>query len=201
MVGVLIWSLSLTQNICRWPIFLTHWTLLIVVAYLVCAAVMMFIADPSEKIAPTIVRVVWVLQTLALPGSIVVVVLFWGLLAPTLESIQVVDYFTHGYVAIAMLTDFVLSKQPYYSLHAVYYLLFGFSYIMFTLFLFVNAGCLSDANCDVDGNGNPYVYSVLDWRDPQAAATVTLGSLVAATIICQLLFLMSKGLGAEMGFM
>jgi len=117
------------------------------------------------------------------------------------HPINPIDYMTHGYTAIVMMIDFLISKQPYYALHALYYILFGVYYTLFTLFLFVSAGCLSDAKCDVDGNGNPYVYAVFDWTDPQGAVTTGLMSLVVAATICQAFFRMSKRLGANMGFM
>lgn len=202
MVGVLIWSLQcVVEGKCRWFIYLTNQTLLIITAYLVCAAVMMFTADPTKGLAPTIVRVVWALQTIALPGSIVVALLFWVLLFPTLTTIEPIAYFTHGYTAIAMLVDFLLTRQPFYSLHTVYYLLFGTYYMLFTLGLFIAAGCLSNPYCDVDGNGNPYVYTVFDWRNPQATVITGFMALIASTIICQVLFLVSKLRGDNMGWM
>eukprot|EP00929_Paragymnodinium_shiwhaense_P069370 TRINITY_DN34996_c0_g1_i2.p1 TRINITY_DN34996_c0_g1~~TRINITY_DN34996_c0_g1_i2.p1 ORF type:complete len:207 (+),score=15.58 TRINITY_DN34996_c0_g1_i2:319-939(+) len=206
MTAVLLWSaecLVLMRGDCRWPLFLTNWTNIVVTAYLICAAFMMLSIDETTTSAPPIVKVVWALQTVALPGSIVVVLMYWVLLAPTLDEdeIDLLDYLTHGFNGLAMLLDFFLSRQRFDSLHSVYYSLFGAAYVIFTLVLFLQAGCPSDANCDVDGQGNPYIYSVFDWRDPRSCVTIGLSALAGAFLLCQLFFAFSLCSGRNMGFM
>eukprot|EP00929_Paragymnodinium_shiwhaense_P024364 TRINITY_DN15013_c0_g1_i3.p1 TRINITY_DN15013_c0_g1~~TRINITY_DN15013_c0_g1_i3.p1 ORF type:complete len:295 (-),score=32.54 TRINITY_DN15013_c0_g1_i3:103-987(-) len=202
LFGIWVWSLECQwRGVCRWWQFLTNWTLTVNVAYLVCAALMMILTDPSTHKAPVIVKAVWALQAVALPGSLVVALLFWGLLAPDMNYIEPVEYFVHGYNAIAMVFDFVLVRQPYYSLHTLYYVAFGTAYVMFTGAIFVAYGCLQDKNCDVNGQGDPFVYPVFNWQEPRGAVITGILAFAAAAIVGQACFAVSYFRGANMDFM
>ena len=39
----------------------------------------------------------------------------------------------------------------------------------FMLAYFVLSGCPDSTTCDLDAQGHPYVYSVVDWRQPVKA--------------------------------
>lgn len=71
-----------------WCIYLTHWSLAVVCAHLTLAVFATLAArrslavslDPPRR--PRWLRLVWSIQAIALPASLLVFVLFWGLVYP-----------------------------------------------------------------------------------------------------------------------
>ena len=73
-----------------------------------------------------------------------------------------------------MLSDFYLSRRVWRYNDAKYVVAYGFINMVFMLLYFVLSGCPDDPYCDLDAEGHPYVYSVVDWTYPSHAAIVCL---------------------------
>lgn len=61
----------------------------------------------------------------------------------------------HAVNSIIMLLDIFISARPCYLLHFYQPLIAVFCYIIFSVIYWVAGG--------VDNDGNPYIYSILDW--------------------------------------
>ena len=68
----------------------------------------------------------------------------------------------------------------------------GFMYLYYRL-----SGCPDSPACDLDGEGHPYVYSVVDWGNPPAAAAASLGGIAAAAPIFSGLVSLSRMLDPD----
>ena len=184
MDGVLFGSAALMSipHPGYWCIYLTHWTLVAVCAHLTLSAAGTVAArrslargDPISP-RPCWLPVVWSAQAIALPGSLLVFVLFWcepacmaapfdGALTPRGRRALVypgyrpassvpINYFVHGANFGAMVVDAVLSNAPYFFVYIwSSWLMFAIIYVLFTIVYFFAGG--------TDENGNV--------RDPSAA--------------------------------
>ena len=168
--------------------FLSHWTLVLVVVYFLLAA-RLTMASPPAPVGLT--DVLAALHSVALPASVAVVPLYWGMLihpataAAAAKPIHASNYFVHGVNALAMLGDFVLCRRRWRPLADAWPVIgYGLCNLIFMWMLFqLSPGCGGTAaaavaaaagSCNLDGEGHPYVYAVVDWRKPSQAALVSL---------------------------
>ena len=153
--------------------------------------------EPSHLRAAS--DLLWVIHSIALPSSIAVVPLYWGmLLRPeyTTRPIHPSNVFVHGVNALCMLSDFYLSRRVWRYNDAKYVLAYGFINMVFMLLYFVLSCCPDDPYCDLDAEGHPYVYSVVDWTYPSHAAIVCLLAIfLPVALITSLLTTLSRKRG------
>ena len=193
--AIFIWALANDFVTCgnsdgKFLIHLTYWTLLMqfLYAWLAwytthrAAQLITVVGRPaggggsllvaaSAGAGPWYVRATWLLQSIVVNGAFFVFVLFWLLVAPfKKDPIGPLSYFTHGVNFALVVADVAASNTPFYFAHSLYYFAYAAAYLLFSL-LYYEAG-------GTDCKGNPYVYSVLDWRKPGAAATTSLGVLL-----------------------
>jgi len=171
MDGVLAWSIvTQTRPPAKWLIYLTHWTLLPVCLHLSLGAAGAVTARHSlsrhaaAPQRPWWLRLHFFAQAVALPNSLIVVVLFWALLYPATPSVarDPLNYFVHGVNFLCMALDALLSSSPFpaaYLLPA--WLCFDVAYVFFTLAYALLGG--------TNEYGQPWVYSVLFWRSQSGA--------------------------------
>lgn len=190
-VGIMAWSwidhVRLGYSPRLWFVYLTHWMLVAVVVYLCQAAVMMVLPLRACGGAPVIVLSTWAVQSLALPGALVVVPLFWIGVAPTLKRPpEAINYFCHRYNAVVMLIDFFLAQQSFHRLHGfAALLLVTLAYVVFSILYYYASGCQRHV-CDLDGTGHPYVYSVLNWDKPHVALVTAFLAVAVPVPLCVL---------------
>ena len=179
MDGVLFGSVELMSkpHPGYWCIYLTHWTLLAVCAHLTLSVAGTVAARRSLARSgdipprPWWLPVVWSAQAIALPGSLLVFVLFWcePAVACTTDDAKLnlcclgcralvypgyrpassvpINYFVHGANFGAMVVDAVLSNAPYFFLYIwSSWLAFAIIYVLFTIVYFFAGG--------TDENGN-----------------------------------------------
>jgi len=107
----------------------------------------------------------WVLQDLLIPGTCLVFLLYWILVAPVKpKPLPTLTYFTHGVNFFLMMADVYVNNVPYFLLHGIYFSVFGVVYLLFTIIYWLSGG--------TDCHGKPYIYKALDWNKPQSAATI-----------------------------
>eukprot|EP00242_Pyramimonas_sp_CCMP2087_P011774 CAMPEP_0198199704 /NCGR_PEP_ID=MMETSP1445-20131203/2907_1 /TAXON_ID=36898 /ORGANISM="Pyramimonas sp., Strain CCMP2087" /LENGTH=270 /DNA_ID=CAMNT_0043869593 /DNA_START=34 /DNA_END=847 /DNA_ORIENTATION=+ len=150
-----------------WWIYLTHWTLVVESMYFVSAAYTTWRAftNKEQKLSADKHMILsWVLHDIAYPSTCLVMVMFWGLVFS--PPIRALTTFTHGVNFIMMLVDVILSSQPYYIMHAAYFLIYSAVYIGWTLFFYA----VKARNDD----GDRYVYSALDYEDDLGGALVSI---------------------------
>lgn len=195
MIAILFWSwgdMAVDNDWNFWWIYLTHWTLLVQCFYLCFAAFTTFklgsedVTEPAEtdtapdqSKAPWWVVATWMLHDIALPGSFLVFVLYWGLVfSPPLTS--ALSPMTHGLNFFVMLVDTILSSQPIYYMHGLWFLIYGLIYITFTILFHLGKG--------TNEEDDKFVYSSLDWGTDAGGSAILV--VVIVFFIIPLVYLM-----------
>mmetsp|Transcript_47671 Transcript_47671/g.138881 ORF Transcript_47671/g.138881 Transcript_47671/m.138881 type:complete len:269 (+) Transcript_47671:98-904(+) len=146
-----------------WFTQLTHWSALLQLAYLGFAMYSAIKANtPRPKVevekTPCYVSLTWALGTAVPVVALMVMVLYWGLVyegGPVrLETVTM-----HGGNLALAIIDIISTRQPYYIHHVYVPMLFAAIYMGFT-YIYYRAGGTNSA-------GDPYIYSSLDWSEPQ----------------------------------
>jgi len=116
--------------------------------------------SPARPATPTpwFVHVTWGLNSVMLPTSCIIMILYWGLVWQG-PDVYLISVFTHGGNFALMLLDFLFCQQPMYLSHVVYPMLFASVYVLFTLVYYFSGGTFEDEQ-------SPYIYAALDWRNP-----------------------------------
>ncbi|XP_053612204.1 protein rolling stone-like isoform X2 [Plodia interpunctella] len=162
-LAVLSWTLVEGGNE-YWPLFLTNWGLVLINAMLLSGILVSIVAlfNPSYETSqlPWYVSMYWFFFNIAISTSFLITALYWILLYnpdPDPEDpLFWLDVATHGLNSCIALAEVVASRTPVRALHFYQPLSVGLWYAAFTAIYFAAGG--------TDGNGNPYIYPVLDWR-------------------------------------
>ncbi|KAJ1447470.1 hypothetical protein M885DRAFT_542630 [Pelagophyceae sp. CCMP2097] len=180
VVAIFIWSVAdaaLDGAGRCWPIYLTHQGLVIELVYLGAAAAATAKgayhvdgAPDAPRGTPAVVKVAWVLQAIALPGSFLIMCLYWLLVFD--GKLHAVSVFTHGVNFLIMAFDQAFSNQPMFLVHGLIFVAYAVLYIYWTLVHFATR--LKDCN------NNRYIYASLNWHKPDAATRVVLGLFLVA---------------------
>lgn len=182
--GLLIWSSvheALKGEYGRWWIFLTHWTLTWETLYL-CAstastAMALYSSVPDGKgdAIPWFAAVTWAMQGAAMVMTLLVFVLFWLLeYNPEEDTITALTLSAHGGNCLLPLFELLLSNNPWHLAQMYVPLLYGTIYLLFTIVYQV----IKD----------DYIYRVLDWSKPAAAAQMGVIIVFVVVPICWALF-------------
>lgn len=154
-----------------WGIYFTHWTLCINLTYSVSGLYITYKLHnyPDEfetQIVPRVVRFHWILVSPAFVASFTVPILFWSgcilMDAPTNACIAYKDpnsLFLHGVNSILVISDIIISKQPFMVLHGLLPLVIGCAYYFFTyIHHILEIGTCSHPNQDYP------IYAQFDWN-------------------------------------
>ena len=190
ILAIFVWSITvdaLAGDLRCWLIYLTHQGLLIELCYLGFAAATTAASfhfanidgtpGPPAKM-PWYCKAAWVLQGVALPGSFLIFVLYWGLVYD--GSMHAISPFTHGVNFAVMVADQALSNQPMYLLHAAFFMAYTVAYLAWTVVHY--AAGLKD--CD----NNRYIYGALDWSNPSSAGRIAGAVVVVAAPLVNVAF-------------
>ena len=121
-------------------------------------------------------KIHWVLYTMSISLSILVVILYWGLIyIPDIDF----DYFSYVSISGHILSgvfgviDICVTTIPTRVLHVIYPFIFGSVYIVFSAIYYAAGG--------TNHFGSPYIYRNLDYDgNPSGAVTLILITLFAA---------------------
>lgn len=170
-----------------WFIYLTHWALMAETLYFFMALVTLLMAvcsqDPERKRQdnpkPWYMTLTWGLQSICLPMSLLVAILFWTLeYDPKQGKPQLLSVATHGGNFVLMLVDFVLGQQPLFFMKIMWPISFVGAYFIFSYSYYANGG--------VTEAGQKNIYESIDWGNPGGVATVLgiiFGALIAAWLV------------------
>jgi len=188
MTSVLVASMIDTHNKTGfeyWWVWLTHWTLLFQVAYLILAVACTWnLRTDGVELAHQPVRLIqalWLLQGIVVPATFLVTVMYWLLVFDwTDPKLRVISFLTHGLNFAIQLSDLLVSAQPYLFMHGVYFLLFAISYLIFSIVHY----CSGIGS----GDGRKYIYKSLDWGSPGSASFTGAIVLILISPLVNLLF-------------
>lgn len=181
VLSIQIYSWYVDWNILRYYyIYLTHWTLTLQLIFTMFnIAVSYYSLDDAldPAVFPWFVKVIWILSEVLLPSTFLVFALYWGLVW-TGPEVKVVSVLTHGVNFLLQATDMTFSSQPKFLLHGIYPFLYSMIYLLWTV---IHWALFLD-----NQNGNPYIYSSLNWW---ADGTGSLAALIVFFVMPILNFL------------
>lgn len=185
-LAVFIWSVvdhtaTAHEADVAWLIYLTNWTLLFELVYLVLAATLTCVARyPNNhslvvvakgEQTPWFARLAYAMQSVTYIASFFVFILYWVLVYDG-SGTSALSIVTHGVNFLVAFVDFLIAGLPFKLVHVWAPLVYGLSYIVFSL-MYDLAGGTSE--------GDPYIYEVLDWSvNPSRASAIGLGVVFVA---------------------
>jgi hypothetical protein len=201
---IFLWSV-VTQPVknlpmSKWFIYLTHWTLTVEVLYLNLAAYATWmhskVSGEKSPVSKRMISAVGILHATVLPATFLVFTLFWTLVYDPSKPPQALTLMVHGMNFVVMATNFSISKHPYVWRHGVYILIYGLSYLFFSLFYylagehiywfsemlvpkhFISHNPLSTRTTGGENEyGNDYIYSAIKWDNLGSTIPLSIGTL------------------------
>ncbi|XP_041349775.1 protein rolling stone-like [Gigantopelta aegis] len=184
--GLVATSLQLTVTsddvVQRWPIYLTNWSLLLLVfnALLDFSASLytqikrkdLLIGRP--RVLPWYLKVVWVIHNVSQSSTYSVTLLYWTLVyngGATVEGSKVVLYLGHGLNCIYVTSVILVSGIPTRLLHFYQTFVYSVAYIVFSI---TNRGAEKHET---------HAYYFLDWSVPSRAWPYAM-LLVLVNVVC-----------------
>mmetsp|Transcript_38752 Transcript_38752/g.90076 ORF Transcript_38752/g.90076 Transcript_38752/m.90076 type:complete len:304 (-) Transcript_38752:217-1128(-) len=156
--------------------YVTHWTLLMNVAYLSSALYMTWLLlssdSTSNSMRPTpdaikkAMKTTWTLYAIAAPAGLSVIVLYWTLdYNPAKSTIDFRNVSIHGGVALCVLLDGAfISSVPVRASHLRFYFYYFFSYMVFNICHdYSGIGDGDWKGEDPDDPAEDSLYVVLSW--------------------------------------
>lgn len=171
-----------------WFIYLTHWILMTETAYFFMALVTLLAAvyaqEPARKRMennkPWFMSLTFGLQSIVLPFSFIITLMYWLLVFPTVHgSMRPLSLMTHGGNFAVIFFDFVIGQQPMFFSKILWPIAFATVYGIFTIVYYYSGGTTE--------SGSHNIYEVIDWSDPRGVATVY-GVIYTALVAAWLLF-------------
>ncbi|XP_013133344.1 PREDICTED: protein rolling stone-like isoform X2 [Papilio polytes] len=183
--GILIWSLVAGAGP-YWIIYLTNWGLLLVTMMTLsgllvsCMSLCKPLTDAVEL--PWYVSMYWLIYNITVSIAIMITLLYWILLFDPDETNDGsaqgdiwLDVATHGINSCITLVEVLAARTPVRLLHVYQPLGVGLWYAAFSGVYYAAGG--------TDGNGYPFIYEILDWRQGGRAGTVVAASTACLIVI------------------
>lgn len=169
------WAATDNLNDALFFIYLTNlgYILLVSFTWLDLAAVVYFILkvkkDGDVQRMPLLWKVNWVMYNMAMTMAILIVVIYWVLLASSFGPGSINKHLINGVIALLYVS---VNAKPSRILHFYQPLIFAFVYAVFSVIYYAAGG------------GN--VYEVLDWSKPGTALALTLPLVFIAVPVVHL---------------
>jgi len=154
-----------------WAIYFTHWTVCIALTYSISGLYITYKLHnfPDEfdsQIVPRFVRFHWILVSPAFVASFTVPIIFWfSCILSDMPEISCFVYkdpntvLLHGVNSILVISDIIISKQPFMVLHGFYSFAVGCMYVFFTYVHHI----LEIGTCEYPNQDYP-IYAEFDWN-------------------------------------
>nr|CAH7767378.1 unnamed protein product [Callosobruchus chinensis] len=127
----------------------------------------------------------WLTHTIATPIAFLITAIFWcAVYEPELTPFDAHNYFVHANNSFMMFVDLLMVAHPTNMAHVIYPIIFGIIYSLFSIFYYLAGG--------VTREGEPYIYKILDWREPARTVLMCVGALSVLVVIYVLVYLLSK---------
>ncbi|KAK2179877.1 hypothetical protein NP493_467g02033 [Ridgeia piscesae] len=211
------WAASNSDRV-KWFIYLTNWSFLVLTFDVLLQAVLVVLAcgktgkydvtvnrerqhvittrrltiyylcaaDATNDAMPWYYKLSWLIHNVASNASFVISIGFWTLVNEDGTDVHPVDWNTHGVNAAYVLVDTFITAIPVRLLHFYHGVMFLSLFAIFSVLYETVAG-------QTNALGEPYIYSVLDWSQPQTAAIYSvLVCLVATPVLWLLVFALYK---------
>ncbi|XP_076448329.1 uncharacterized protein LOC143285034 [Babylonia areolata] len=131
--------------------------------------------DAGESL-PWYVQVYWLLSNVIQDMAITVTIIYFGALYSASEGVTLMDMNMHGVSSIMIVIDVLVSARPVRLAHALYPVLYGVLYVIFSVIYWSQ-----------DHVNNVLYHNVLDWNYPGQTFGVVLGLATVGIPLLQLL--------------
>jgi len=184
------------ENRPYWMGFLTHWTVVVTIAYLaIILAVTLSpkaLAQPANGKPPTVlVRLAWAFYSLALPMNVLVVLLYWTLDYTPGQTINFSTISLHGATCFLVLIDGnLLSRIPIRMKHIALVEAVAVLLVIWTVLndlVGIGDGKWDGEDAD-QNNADDKLYSVLNWSDDPGKAAVI--SVIVIFVVNPIIFVL-----------
>ncbi|KAJ0182365.1 hypothetical protein K1T71_001734 [Dendrolimus kikuchii] len=165
---------SMSVGFGYWPIYLTHWGLVLITvtsAFALAVSIRAYFVGPIDGTfgLPWYVKAYWIFYNTSVPVALFISIFYWIMLAG-LEGEEfsinpVLDVFIHAVNSILMLILLVFCRHPCRILHFIHPLIVTLIYLIFSIIYYYAGG--------TNPLGEVYIYPMLDWSDPGTAAVTT----------------------------
>lgn len=192
MISVMAMSISGNKFPSFWLAYLTHWTLVLTVAYSLMsfvASVVLACRPPQTATLNIWLKVMWALYAIVLPANVFVTVLYWVLEFDPNRFQPYLGIMLHGGTMILVMIDgCILSRIPLRVKQFLFYELYCFLYIIWTIIHSFSS--IGNPFREARGEEGNSIYGVLDWKNNTTTAIVT--SLLVLLVGNPIIFLLSR---------
>ena len=123
-------------------------------------------------------KLTWITNTIALDCSIGVAISYFLLTSYYHIDVSLNNKIFHCFQPLYMLMDFWINAYPIRIMHSYVNVIFGSTYIIFTMAYYFCGG--------TNFEGNPYVYTTMDWGNHPYSASVH--STIALALVIAIRF-------------
>ncbi|XP_045495309.1 protein rolling stone-like [Colias croceus] len=188
--AILTWSLYCGASP-YWLIFLTNWGVLMVFIMTFSGlnvslfAICKKLPDVADGDLPWYISLYWLMYNIAVTISFMITGLYWVLLYDPEQDDESghgfwLDLTTHGFNSCIVFCEFILSRTPLRFVHIYQPMAIGLWFAIFSGIYYAAGG--------TDSLGNPFIYEILDWREPTRSLTLIAASVAALIILFTLLW-------------
>lgn len=130
---------------------------------------------------PWFVKVMWAIHVIAVDASLPVTVVFWATVFEPENGATAASIHVHGVNLLLVLIDIFISRIPILILHFFYPMAYAAVYVIFLAVYWAVDG--------TNEHGEPFVYSITDFRGhPVNASLACIGLVIVAGIVHLLFF-------------
>ena len=172
-----------------WLAYLSYWSFLVAILYLTLSCLWIVLIPRPDSL---LLKVTWVMYSLAASAQILVTLLFWALDYDPDNEVRFGTVTAHGLIMLVVFVDgAVINRVP---VRAKHFLVFSIYEDLFVLWSILHA---------VSGIGNPYLddetdddalYGVLNWNKNVFLASIL--SIVVVVVVSPILFLIVWSISA-----
>ncbi|XP_076468675.1 protein rolling stone-like [Babylonia areolata] len=162
-----------TERPGTWLVYLTNWGyFLLTFNTLLQALVVCIVTCTSTPVEDRrdawYLKMTWLVYTLASVSSILITVLFYGLLFD--GHFELLSTVTHLLTSVYVILDLAVTAIPVRLLHVIYPVIFAVVYVVFSVIYWAADG--------VNSKGDPYIYEVLHWEEAEKAVPIAVGVIL-----------------------
>lgn len=174
-------------------IYLTHWGILMCMFTNLLGALLVTIYHIHPEYEERLLnmqslaspfKVYWSMHIITLVVSIVITIVYWGVLYGPEVKITPSNILCHVFNSVFMFLDLLVVAYPIRLLHIFLPCVFGSVYAVFSYIYFAAGG--------LNQHGETFIYKVLDWRKPEATLITCAGVLALSCFIYIIMFMVYK---------
>jgi hypothetical protein len=184
-----------------WLAYVTHWGLIVSSAYIILSALSaVYLAirpsespDELEGGVGVLIKSTWALFAIALPGEIVITILYWVLQFDADYGVNYIIVMLHGILLVLLTIDgFILSRIPLRMKQFIFFESFAALYFLWTVIHAYSGIGNPYADGDTPSQDDDAIYDSLAWKNNTTASAILV--LVVLFVANPIIFVMCRAL-------